>query len=75
MSKDCQQAMKLLTQYERLAAKYGVKLPPDRLEILNRKRQDGSITSNDLPATLRRAFPGQFQGLTLNELYKICQTS
>ncbi len=74
ISKDCNLALKLLTQYERLAAKYGVKLPEARIAVLDELRLQGGISSSDLPATLQRIFPGQLQGLTLNEIRQICQT-
>jgi hypothetical protein len=74
MSKVCNLTLKLLTQYERLAAKYGVKLTKEKVAALDELRAQGMITSNDLPATLQREFPGQFQGLTLNEVRQICQT-
>jgi Fe2+ or Zn2+ uptake regulation protein len=75
MSQDCNQALKLLTQYERLAAKYKVKLTENRVAVLDELRSQGQITSLDLPATLQRVFPGQFRGLTLNEVRQICQNS
>ena len=68
----CRPAVKLLEQYERLAAKYGVRLPPNRLADLDRKRDAGTITSNDLPASLRAEFPGQFAGMTLDDIRMAC---
>jgi hypothetical protein len=68
----CRTAIKLLEQYERLAAKYGARLPANRLADLDRKRDAGTITSNDLPASLRAEFPGQFAGKTLGEIRLIC---
>jgi hypothetical protein len=49
--KDCQKAIKLLTQYERLANKLNSSLSslsPSRIQELNRMRDDGSITVNNL---------------------------
>lgn len=71
--KACQTATKLLKQYDRLAQKYGVKLSPKEKARLDQKSNDGTITSNDLPATLRREFPGELQNLTLNEIEKRCK--
>ncbi|MBW4550298.1 MAG: hypothetical protein KME35_04210 [Aphanocapsa sp. GSE-SYN-MK-11-07L] len=55
--KDCQKAIKLLTQYERLANKLNSKLSPNRIQELNRMHDDGTITVNDLHSILRREFP------------------
>ena len=73
-SKDaCQKAIKLLEQYERLAQKYGSNLTPKRIDELNRKRDAGTITSNDLPGAMQREFPGEFAGMTLNEIREACK--
>ncbi len=61
-------AIKLLTQYERLAKKYGVNLSKNKLAELNKKRDEGTITSNDLPSTLRKEFPGEFGATPLGEI-------
>jgi hypothetical protein len=68
----CNLAIKLLTQYERLAEKYGVRLTESRLQELDTKRDSGIISSNDLPATLQRVFPGRFLGQTLQEVREDC---
>jgi hypothetical protein len=68
----CRAAIKLLEQYERLAAKYGVRLPANRLADLDQKRDAGTITSGDLPASLRAEFPGQFAGKTLDDIRMAC---
>ena len=68
----CHKAIKLLQEYERLMRKHGQRLPPDRLKKLNDLRDAGKITSNDLPAKLRSEFPGEFAGLTLDEIRKRC---
>jgi hypothetical protein len=69
---DCKLAIKVLTQYERLAEKLGVKLSPKRLRELNRKRDNRTITINDLPAKLRRNFPGYFNGMSLRDIARQC---
>jgi hypothetical protein len=69
---DCNQAIKLLTQYERLAQKLGVNLTPKRIQELNQKRDAGTIKSSDLPGTIQRQFPGIFAGKTLSEIRQIC---
>jgi RHS repeat-associated protein len=71
--KDCQKAQKLLKEYERLAQKQGSKIAPDRLKKLNAKRDDGTITSDDLPGSLQREFPGIFKGKTLRDIEGICK--
>ena len=68
----CATAIKILTQYERLAKKYGSNLPPKRIAELNRLRDAGTITSNHLPGTLTREFPGEFSGKTLAEIKREC---
>jgi hypothetical protein len=70
---NCQKAIKLLTQYERLAPKYGPRLLPKRLEQLNSKRNAGTITSYDIPATMREIFPGEFEGMTLTAIRRACK--
>jgi hypothetical protein len=69
---DCKIAIKVLTQYGRLANKLGVKISKKRLDELNRKRDNGTITVNDLPAKLRRNFPGYFQGMSLQDIARQC---
>jgi hypothetical protein len=66
--KDYQKAIKLLTQYERLTNKLNSSLPPSRIEALNRMRDDGTITVNDLPSILRREFPSQLLNNSLTEI-------
>jgi hypothetical protein len=61
-------ATKILEQYERLAAKYGINLPPRKLEQLNALRDAGRISSSDLPAGLLREFPGELGGMSLAEI-------
>jgi hypothetical protein len=72
-SKDeCSRAKKILTSWERLANKIGIKLPKKRLQELRRKTQDGTIRISDLPATLRRAFPSELDRYDLNQIINIC---
>jgi RHS repeat-associated protein len=61
-------ATKILTQYERLAQKYGIRLSPRRIEELNRLRDAGRISTSDLPAGLLREFPGELAGLSLEDI-------
>jgi hypothetical protein len=68
----CRAAIKLLEQFERLARKYGVKVPPKRLKELNKLRDAGKIKSSDLPAKLRSVFPGEFAGMTLEAVRDKC---
>jgi hypothetical protein len=72
MSAHCKRAIKVLEQYERLARKFGIKLSAVRLDELNRLRDSGNITSADLPAKLRLDFPGEFTGMSLNEIRHFC---
>jgi RHS repeat-associated protein len=69
----CQTAIKLLEQYERLAAKYNIKINEARLKQLNAKRDAGTITCEDLPGGLQREFPGEFKGMTLAEIRIKCR--
>lgn len=68
----CRKAIKLLTQYERLAESQHVKLSPSRIAELNRLRDEGKIKSSDLPGSLQSEFPGQFVGMTLEKIREIC---
>ncbi len=68
----CHKAIKILEQFERLAKKLGVRIPPKRLDHLRRLRDTGQIRSSDLPGTLSREFPGEFAGMTLDEIRKVC---
>lgn len=68
----CKKAIKLLEQFERLANKMGSKLPAKRLDKLRRLRDAGTIQASDLPAALAREFPGEFTGMTLDEIRTAC---
>jgi hypothetical protein len=61
-------AIKILTQYERLAEKFGIRISAKRVEDLNRLRDAGRISTSDLPAILLREFPGELAGLALDEI-------
>jgi hypothetical protein len=63
-----QKAIKILTQYERLANKFNIQLSPQKIEYLNRLRDNGLIKIADLPAKLHNEFPGEFRDLTLDEI-------
>lgn len=72
-SKDeCRRAKKILTSWERLANKMGIRISKKRLRELRRKTQDGTIKISDLPATLRRAFPSELDRYDLNQIINIC---
>jgi hypothetical protein len=71
-AKDCNTAIKILTEYERLAEKYDIKLSKDRLKKLDEKRGNGTITIFDIPKGLRSKFPGRFVGKTLSEIIAEC---
>jgi hypothetical protein len=69
----CKTAIKILTQYERLAQKFGLNLPASRIEELNRLRDAGTITINHIPASLRDPFPiGTFGDMTLAAIRQLC---
>uniref|UniRef100_B8HMC1 Uncharacterized protein n=1 Tax=Cyanothece sp. (strain PCC 7425 / ATCC 29141) TaxID=395961 RepID=B8HMC1_CYAP4 len=72
LKKDCQTAIKLL---ERLAEKFNRELSPERIAALNLKRDNQTITSDDLPAVLRKEFPGQFTGMNLRDIREIERNS
>jgi hypothetical protein len=61
-------AIKILTQYERLANKLGLRLSRQKIEELNRLRDNGSIKVTNLPARLHEEFPGEFCNMTLAEI-------
>jgi hypothetical protein len=72
-SKDeCARAKKILTSWERLANKMGIRISKQRLQELRRKTQDGTIRISDLPGTLRRAFPSELDRYDLNQIINIC---
>lgn len=64
-------AIKILTQYQRLAKKYDINLSEKKIEFLNKLRSQGIIKITNLPAKLRTEFPGEFSNMTLNEIREI----
>jgi RHS repeat-associated protein len=74
-AKDCSTAIRLLTEFERLSGKYEVELGAGRERKLREKRANGTITSDDLPQTIRKKFPSRLAGKTLNEIRALCGKS
>lgn len=69
----CSKAIKLLTDYARVYEKVNQRPMPRKLrEGLDRKRAAGTISSNDLPGSLQREFPGELKGLRLDEIRQRC---
>jgi len=69
---ECAKAIKVLTAYERILNDKGKKLSPKRKKELDRKRDAGTITSNDLPGGLD--FPGgQLEGQMLKKIRELCK--
>ncbi|NJK80909.1 MAG: hypothetical protein HC914_13840 [Chloroflexaceae bacterium] len=68
----CNTAIKLLTQYERLLNKQNRNLTQPELARLNSLRDTGQITMHELPGRLHREFPGEFIGLTLQQIRTLC---
>lgn len=72
---DCRHARtakKFLRDGRGLAKRRGVKLSPDKLRALEAKLAAKTISSDDLPATLKNEFPGEFAGMTLRAIEKLC---
>jgi hypothetical protein len=69
---ECSRAKKILTSWERLANKMGIKISKKRREELRRKTNDGTIRISDLPGTLRRSFPSELDRYDLNQIINIC---
>ena len=69
---ECNRAKKILTEWERLANKLGVKISKKRRDQLRRWTQDGTIEVTDLPAKLRRKFPSELARFDLNQIINIC---
>lgn len=69
----CNTAIKLLEQFERLAKKLGIAMPPKRLERLRDLMGKGTIKSGDLPPKLRSMFPGEFAGKSLKTIREECR--
>jgi hypothetical protein len=69
----CNTAIKLLEQFERLARKFGIAIPPKKLMDLRNRRSKETIRSSDLPAKLRSQFPGEFAGKSLKTIRDLCK--
>lgn len=73
-SRKCMTALKLLTAFERLANDRRKQIPPSALQRLRAKREDGTITIDDLPGWFRSEWPGgEFDGRTLDEIRRMCR--
>jgi uncharacterized Zn-binding protein involved in type VI secretion len=72
---ECNKAIKLLEQADRLAQKKGKKLPEKRKLALAAKIAAGTITSSDLPGSIQNEFPAKLKGKTLTEVRAICGKS
>lgn len=69
----CKTALKILMAFERLANDQRKRIPPRILEGLKQKRDDGTLTIDDLPGWLRSEWPGgEFNGKTLDEIRAMC---
>lgn len=69
---DCNKTIKLLTDYKRLYEKAGGRPTRQQIERWNALREAETITSNDLPGSIQREFPGSLRGLTLREIRELC---
>jgi hypothetical protein len=69
---ECNTALKLLKEYERLMKKAGKTIPPKRLKELDDLQNSGNITYNDLPAHLKGEFPDRFKGMKLKDIEVAC---
>jgi hypothetical protein len=71
VKKRLQTVKKLLTEYDRLANKFSLEIPQNKLKQLDEKRNLGTIKGTDLPATLKKEIPRELIDLTLNEVEKM----
>ena len=72
-ARKCNTALNILTAFERLANDRRKHIPPRVLITLRAKRDDGTITIDDLPGWLRAEWPGgEFNGMTLAEIRRMC---
>jgi hypothetical protein len=69
--KKIRRAIKILEQYKRLAEKFGIRLPPKRIQELDQLRDAGRISSSDIPAKLLEDFPGELAGLSLEDIKRL----
>jgi hypothetical protein len=51
----------------------GLHLSEERKQSLRDRINDGTITSHDLPASLRGDFPSRLEDETLNEIRALCR--
>lgn len=68
----CRKALKTLKEYTRLYEQPGRLMPAGLKAVLDNKRDNGDITSHDLPGSLRRDFPGELASLSLREIQDLC---
>ncbi|HLP87416.1 MAG TPA: hypothetical protein VK184_02275 [Nostocaceae cyanobacterium] len=61
-------AIKILSQYERLANKHGLNLSEEKIKQLNDLREQGLIKISHLPAKLRAEFSWEFSDMNLNDI-------
>ena len=66
-------AIKLLEQFERLAKKLGIAMPPKKLAELRDRKNNQTIRSSDLPPKLGSMFPGEFAGKSLKTIRDVCR--
>jgi hypothetical protein len=69
---DCNKAIKLLEQPDRLSQKLKLKIPEKRKQEWAAKIANGTITSNDLPGKIQNDFPPRFKGKTLEQVRAEC---
>jgi hypothetical protein len=69
----CNKAKKLMDQVKRLGEKTGGDIPAKKIAQLKEKIANGSLTWSDLPGRLQAEFPGEFKGLTYNEMKDRCK--
>jgi hypothetical protein len=69
----CKKAKKLMDQVKRLGEKTCGDIPVKKIAQLKGKLANGSLTWSDLPGRLQAEFPGEFKGLTYNEIKDQCK--
>jgi hypothetical protein len=67
----CTAVPKALTQYKRIYEKSGKKMDPKRVKELDSKRDAGTITVEDIPASDER--PGGWEGVPLSKIREVCR--
>jgi hypothetical protein len=68
-------AIKILKSYKRLSEDRGVKLPQQKIDDIDKKIKEKVVKISDLPALLRREYPGQYNDKTLEELEEILKAN